>query len=85
MTVQQIKEICRKYNIKTRKLIEIIVDNIHKRVATVYRSCTALEALQMRIKTTSIFDPAIIHNFYCSYFNLVNIVDRHWNAVEEHH
>jgi hypothetical protein len=39
----------------------------------------------MRIKTTSTPDPAIIHNFYRAYFNLVDIADRYWNEVEEHH
>jgi hypothetical protein len=63
----------------------MIVDNIVKRVATVHRSRTALETLRMRTKTISTPDPAIIHNFYHAYFNLVDIADRYWNEVEEHH
>jgi hypothetical protein len=62
-----------------------IVDNILKRVATVHRSRTALETLRMRTKTTSTPDPAIIHNFYRAYFNLIDIAGRYWNEVEEHH
>jgi hypothetical protein len=53
MAVEQLKEICRRYNIKTGKTKEIIVDNILKSVATVHRSRTALETLRMRTKTTS--------------------------------
>jgi hypothetical protein len=85
MTEEQLKEICRKYNIKTGKTKEIIVDNILKRVAAVHRGHTALETLRMRTKTTSTPDPAIIHNFYRAYFNLVDIADRYWNEVEDHH
>jgi hypothetical protein len=85
MTVEQLKEICRKYNIKTGKTKEMIVDNILKHVATVHRSHIALETLRMRTKTISTPDPAIIHNFFCVYFSLVDIADRYWNEVEEHH
>jgi hypothetical protein len=44
-----------------------------------------LEALQSHIGSNFLQDPAPIHQAYHSHFNLVDLADRYWNAVEDHH
>jgi hypothetical protein len=43
------------------------------------------ETLKFQLHKKFVEDPAPIHLFYQSHFNYVDLVDRSWNAVEEHH
>lgn len=85
MKVDQLKKICKEYNIRYGKKKDQLVQNIYNRSATMHQDVTAVERMMTSIQTTSLADPAPLHNCYKQWFNLVDLVDRRWYAVEEHH
>jgi len=61
------------------------VDNIKERSKIVHEKGNQLETLKNSFSTDNLADPAPLHEFYQDYFNLVDLVDRYWCEVEEHH
>lgn len=61
------------------------VANIFARSQVLHVHQHALDALQQHIKSEYLEKPGPIHVLYKEYFNLVDLVDRRWNSVEEHH
>jgi hypothetical protein len=74
--MEQLKEICRKYNINTGQTKDILAKNILKRIVIVHISHAGLEAMQIKLKHNVNSRSSIVHNFYYSDFNLVDIADR---------
>jgi hypothetical protein len=85
MTVKELREICSKYNIKKGKNKTHIVDNISMRSATVHQQYGQVESLMKQVQTDSLPIPGPAHDFYRAYFNLIDLADRKWNAVADHH
>jgi len=44
-----------------------------------------LETLKTSLSTDNLADLTPLHEFYWDYFNLIDLVDRYWYKVEEHH
>lgn len=85
MTVEDLKGICKKYNIKMGKAKASYVANIMKCSETLHGDMSKVLALQRSFQNTSLADPAPIHEFYRDNFNLVDLADRHWYSVEDRH
>lgn len=85
MKVDELKDICKKYNIKQGKNKVITIKNITARSTTLNRDIGELNLLKKSLVTMHLSDPAPLHDFYRSWFNLVDLVDRKWYAVEEHY
>jgi hypothetical protein len=54
-------------------------------VSSIYENRGAVESIKNYLKTNQFADPAPLHNFYKEWFNLVDLTDRLWYAVEENH
>ena len=67
----------------TRKLDAISA--ILRRVAIVHRSRSKIEQLKEDLVRKRFDSVAQIHVFYKEHFNWVDLVDRRWGSVEEHH
>lgn len=85
MKIDQLREICVRYNIKQGKLKANLVDNISTRSQTVHRQYEEVERLTKDVRGNFHQIPGPAHNFYRAYFNLVDLADRKWNAVADHH
>jgi len=87
MKVQDLKARCKEYNIKpgTKSTKETIVARILQRSQTMNGSRVALNDLLEMLKEPALKDPAPLHNFYCAHFNLDDLTDCKWYAVEECH
>ena len=85
MTVNKLRTICKTYNIRQVKKKAQFVENIFQRSEYLYKHSSALDKLQNYIQKQYLNDPAEIHDLYKDYFNLVDLADRHWYSVEEHH
>jgi hypothetical protein len=85
MKAVQLKEICRKYNIKQGKNKATMIHNIVTRSNTIHTQAHDIESLEKAIASQWLSDPAPLHNFYRSWFNLIDLVDKKWYSVEQHH
>lgn len=85
MTVEDLKKICKTYNIRQGKKKEDFVNKIAKRSATFHEHAQLIDILLQSIKMDYLTDPAPLHDFYKEHFNLVDLADRRWYSVEEHH
>ena len=61
------------------------IENILRRVATTHTQRNEIEQVKRYIESKFFPDPAPIHNLYREYFNLVDLMDRHWYEVKESH
>ena len=85
LSVEQLREICRTYNIKQGKKKEDFVQTISARSATVHTQRSAVEKVLEDIRQPPTPDPSPFHDLYRESFNLVDLLDRRWYSVEEHH
>ena len=85
LKTKELKQTCEKYNIKKGKKKAEYVENILKRVRSVHVERTSSQNSEEQLKNSIISSESIIHNFYRSHFNLIDLLDRRWNSVEEHH
>ena len=85
MTVLELKMICKKYNIKQGKKKEIIIENIYQRSKIFNKEYSKLENMTNMIENGSFVDPEPLHNLYRDWFNLVDLANKRWYSVEEHH
>jgi hypothetical protein len=84
-TVEDLKGICKKYNIKYGKKKADYVTNIVTRSNTVHQDRSEVEKLVSSILATSLLDPAPAHIFYRENFNPIDLADGYWYACEEKH
>jgi len=85
-TLETLKDICKAHNIRpvaNRK--SDYIDSILERVAVVHRQFSEVEKTCLLLRTHWIRGNGPLHDFYGEHFNLVDLDDRAWNAVEEHH
>eukprot|EP01105_Mastigella_eilhardi_P026312 TRINITY_DN7520_c0_g1_i2.p1 TRINITY_DN7520_c0_g1~~TRINITY_DN7520_c0_g1_i2.p1 ORF type:complete len:153 (-),score=33.93 TRINITY_DN7520_c0_g1_i2:25-426(-) len=85
MRVDDLKAICRKFNIHQGKKKATFVENVLQRVRVQHRGAAQLAETVRLLRDFYLVEPAPLHDFYKDYFNLVDLVDRRWNAVEHHH
>ena len=85
MTVQEMRCICKSFNIKQGKKKESFVHNILNRSNTLHNEGLETERIARTIQRGALADPALPHDTYKEYFNLVDLVDRRWYGIEEHH
>lgn len=85
MTVEELRGICKTYNIRQGKKKEGFVNNIATRSETFHQHVHQVDRLQQSLKTDFLADPAPLHDFYKDHFNLVDLADRRWYSVEECH
>jgi hypothetical protein len=55
------------------------------RVTTVHRSTLELESIFKTIQSTWHSNSSPIHNLYRDRFNLIDILDRYWGEIKDHH
>jgi len=84
-TVEKLKAICVKYNIRLGKLKDDYIDRILKRSGVIEKKSDKVELMINQLKNEALPDPAPINMFYHKNFNLVDMANRRWNSVEEHH
>lgn len=85
LTVAQLREICAKENIKRGKTKAALIDNILARSATVHQEYERVESIKRRVLTDHLPIPGPAHQFYRAFFNLIDLADKKWNAVADHH
>lgn len=85
MTVAQLRGICLKENIRCGKKQQEYINNILTRYATVHVNFGKESAVQKIITSKWRPAPSPMHQLYRDFFNLVDLADRKWNSVEEHH
>ncbi len=96
MKIIDLQEICRTYGIRQGITFEYMtellgkkkadyVEHIWARVSTLYQNKNTVEAIKQHLQMVRIGDPAPLHSFYRDWFNLVDLADRLWYAVEENH
>ena len=61
------------------------IENILKHVNSVHHSDASLGLNLNILKDGGFDDPAPAHDFYKQWFNLVDIADKKWYAVADHH
>ena len=84
-TVVQLKEICRKWGIKPAVGKEAIIQGIVTRVEIVHKKHSDVEAMERILGSQYFHGDGPLHQVYKSHFNWVDLADRSWNMVEEHH
>jgi hypothetical protein len=85
MKVDELANICRKWQIPPGKTKVARIANILARSAIIHQQRNQLEELERYIKTKFSVAPGPPHAYYLSQFNLIDLANRKWNAVEEHH
>jgi hypothetical protein len=85
MTVTQLRDVCKRYNIIQGKKKEQHINNILKRVSSVHSHATELATLQKQLTTLFFSDPAPLHVLYGDLFNFIDLADRYWYKVDEAH
>lgn len=85
LTVDKLKTLCKTYNIRQGKKKVQFVENIFQRSEIIHKHSSALDKLHNSVQSDYLNDPAEIHDLYKEYFNLVDLADRRWYSVEEHH
>ena len=82
---EELKSICNKYNIKKGKKKEDYINNIMARVNTVHNKVGEMHQLNNYIKSQYFSTPALLHDFYRSHFNLIDVSDGYWYDVNNSH
>ena len=87
MKLPQLKALCKQYNIKpgSKSTKPDIVGHIVKHSTTMNSARNAINDMLEVLKKPAIKDPAPLHNFYCTHFNLDDLTDKKWYAVEKCH
>jgi len=85
MKVVDLREICKLYNIKTGRKKTDTIQNILKRSNSLNTNVSQLENLLKYTENTWKTDSPPIQDFYRECFNLVDLSDKRWYSVEEHH
>ena len=85
MKIEELKEICKKWNIKIKGNKPNLADNIVTRSLTLNQDFGQLKSLETSLQSHWNKDPALMHDYYKCHFNAVDLVDCKWNQVEEHH
>lgn len=85
MKVAELRGICKKYNIKQGKRKAEYIQHIVCRSATVHQQLSDVQQLCSSLSSSSLTDPAPPHDFCGDWFNLVDLADRKWYSVEDHH
>ena len=86
-TVASLRNKCKLYNIKpgSKSTKADIIQKIVTRSKTMNSSRSALHDLEATLLKPAFKNPAPLHNFYVAHFNLDDLTDRKWYAVEENH
>ena len=83
--VDELREICHKYKVRSGGRKKIIVDNILSRVAIVHQQFSAIQETEHLLSSTKFSGSAILHDSYLHHFNWVDLANRLWQRTEEHH
>lgn len=84
-SVAELQKICEKYKIRRGRKKDEYVYNIMKRVYSVHQQLSQAQMLQDFLDKRWHRDPAKLHDFYSLHFNVIDLVNRRWHSVEEHH
>lgn len=99
MKCEDLKELCKKWNIRQGN-IELFIINfedakkkkkadlvqvILNRVANAHSARSQLESTIQTTKTKWNIEAAMIHQSYRSFFNLVDLLDKYFYKVQDHH
>jgi len=78
-------DICLKFNIRKGKTKDDYVKNILNRVQTTYAHTEAVDQVERYVKSEFFEGTSLIHETYVTRFNAVDMGDRWYSAVDEHH
>jgi len=85
MTVSELREICKKWNIKSGGRKDVIIDNILSRVSVVHKQFSRVQEVEAALNSPPLPDPGPLHDFYLHNFNWVDMANKELQTVEEHH
>ena len=85
MTVAQLTEVCKTYNIRKGSKKAEYVSNIRVRVQHLREHIDVQATLERNLQSCSFSTDPPVNDFYRNFFNLVDLSDRRWYSVEEHH
>lgn len=85
MTVANLREITKKFNIKQGKCKVDTINNIRTRVRMMHNDEDEIRKLMRKARDSVLPDPAVFHQLYGDYFNLVDMADKYWYMVDENH
>ena len=85
MKIEDLKNVYQRWNIRQGNHKDQDISNIVSRSTAIHQQYNHLESLKKSIETQWNPIPAPPHFFYHSHFNLIDLLDRKWNSVEEHH
>jgi len=84
-TLAELKAICKTHNIRSGSRKEDVINSILARVEVVHRKFSEVEKMHHTLTEHWFKGDGPLHITYKENFNWVDLVDRAWNAVEEHH
>ena len=80
-----LKEICKRWGIRSGNRKLYTVSAILRRVAIIHRNRSKIEQLKEDLVRKRFESVAKVHVLYKEHFNWVDLADRRWGSVEEHH
>ena len=81
----ELREICKRWGIRAPTRKEDIITNILTRVSVIHRQLSEIDEISRNLKTRWFRGEGPLHTFYAEHFNWVDLADRYWNTVEDHH
>jgi len=85
LKVAQLREICKKYQIRQGKKKGDFIEKILKRSETVHQHAHQVDHIFKSISSDQISDPAPPHDLYKEWFSLIDKADKRWYSVEDSH
>jgi hypothetical protein len=84
-SVVELKQICSRWNLRAAALKQSLIDNILSQVNLVHAAFSEEQRMRKALTDIKFTGDGPLHIAYKANFNLVDLMDRHWNSVEEHH
>ena len=75
----------KKWGIRAGSRKELTMTAILTRVAIVHRQFGQVEQVKRDLEAKRFVRDAKVHDFYAQHFNCVDLANRRWYSVEEHH
>jgi hypothetical protein len=84
-TVEQLRELCRRYRVRIGRRKEELVRNLTTRFEVLSSDYGKINKLRKELTEKNLPKPAHIHKYYRSWFLLVDLHDRMWYKTLSRH
>jgi hypothetical protein len=85
LTTKQLRDICTRWNVRAAARKSDIIENILSKVKLQHVALSNEQEMRRALTERAFKGNGPLHESYKDNFNLVDLIDRQWNAVEEHH